>query len=217
MDLVVFDLDYTLISDDSSKLWNEFVFDQGLIDSPEHLFELRQFNQAYHAGCLDIDAYQRFTMQLFPRLDIQNLLSIRETFIREKIEPIILDKGVELLNHHKSLGDCRVLISATNRFITDPLRQRWGMEVNLSTEPALSGRNFNGEVEGIPSYGKGKVDNIKGWMEKQFKSFDNVIFYSDSHTDLPLLEWAHQPIAVDPDPTLKSHAMEKGWTIMSLR
>lgn len=217
MELAIFDLDNTLISGDTSKLWNEFVFEQGLTKDPEHLARLQRFYHDYADGCMDIDAYQRYTMQLFPLLDSQQLLLLRDDYLRKKIEPVILPDAEKLLATHYRSGHCRVLISATNRFLTEPLRERWDMEVDLSTEPAVSEGLFTGQVRGIPSFGPGKVDNLQRWIMGQPKRFEAIHFYSDSHNDLPLLNWVDHPVVVDPDPQLRRHAQDEGWPVISLR
>jgi phosphoserine phosphatase len=110
-----------------------------------------------------------------------------------------------------------VLISATNRFLTEPLRERWGLEVNLSTEPASSAGRLSGQVRGTPSFGSGKVDNLQRWIKAQSRAFGAIHFYSDSYNDLPLLNWVDHPVAVDPDPRLKKRAQALGWPVISLR
>ncbi|WP_438887483.1 HAD family hydrolase, partial [Bacillus cereus group sp. BC307] len=70
---------------------------------------------------------------------------------------------------------------------------------------------------GVPSYREGKVIRLQAWLEAQDITMDGAWFYSDSHYDLPLLEVVDNPVAVDPDDTLRQVAAERNWRIMSLR
>lgn len=216
MDLVIFDIDYTLIPVDSSKLWNTYVYDQGLVEADDHMHRLKQYNHAYHQGKLDIDAYQKFTMQTFTRQCRETLIEVRDNFYRGIIEPIIPVEAERLLTQHKARGDHRVLLSATNRFITYPLHQRWQTETDLSTKPEQDSQGFTGRVCGDPSYGIGKLTNVQKWLQSQSQTFRQIVFYSDSHTDMPLMEWVDRPVAVNPDPILKSRAECEDWEIISL-
>jgi phosphoserine phosphatase len=69
----------------------------------------------------------------------------------------------------------------------------------------------------VPSYREGKVTRLEAWLEGQECTLDDAWFYSDSHNDLPLLEVVDNPVAVDPDDTLRQVAEERHWRIMSLR
>lgn len=71
--------------------------------------------------------------------------------------------------------------------------------------------------QGVPSYREGKVTRLEQWLEEQEMTMDDAWFYSDSHNDLPLLEKVENPVAVDPDDTLRHIAEERQWRIMSLR
>ena len=76
---------------------------------------------------------------------------------------------------------------------------------------------YTGEPSGIPSYQAGKVTRLYDWMKGRGISLDDSWFYSDSHNDLPLLELVDNPVAVDPDDTLRARALELGWPVISLR
>ena len=108
-------------------------------------------------------------------------------------------------------------MSATNSFLTDPLCKIWGMSANLSAWAQLIKERLSGRVAGEPSFQQGKVINLMAWLKAQMMMDSKITFYSDSHNDLPLLERVAYPIAVDPDPTLRSKAVAMDWPIISLR
>lgn len=229
--LIIFDLDHTLINGDSAVLWNEFVYQQGLSDDPKHWHKLHAFDRAYHAGTLDAQAYQRFTMTISPDYTLTELTALRDKYFSQKIAPLMHLPAQQLIEQHQQRGELTILISATNSFLTDPVCQHWAIDINLSTQPEVIKGRFTGRVCGEPSLKAGKIRNLEQWFCKQgfgqrpnkkgFSKQDlgnaNITFYSDSHNDLPLLEQANHPIAVDPDPTLRHQAQLQQWPIISLR
>ncbi|EPJ42997.1 MAG: hypothetical protein OFPI_45020 [Osedax symbiont Rs2] len=198
-------------------LWNEFVQEQGLVTNVNHLKELRAYDQSYHAGSLDAQAYQRFTMKLFPLHSMSVLVTFRDKYFATKIKPVLLVQATALIKYHHDRGDITVLMSATNNFLTDPLCELWGMCANLSTKVQLIKGRMSGSVVGEPSFQQGKVINLMTWLEDQAMADRKINFYSDSHNDLPLLERVDYPVAVDPDSTLRSKAAAMRWPIISLR
>ena len=79
---------------------------------------------------------------------------------------------------------------------------------------------FTGQVRGTPSFREGKIARVEAWLEAMgfwWSSFERTWFYSDSLNDLPLLARVSNPVAVDPDDTLRQHAQQMGWQIISLR
>jgi HAD superfamily hydrolase (TIGR01490 family) len=121
------------------------------------------------------------------------------------------------LDQHRAKGDELLIITATNRFITEPIARRYGVSHLLATEPEIVNGEYTGGVTGTPCFQAGKVERLHAWLQQNHQDLDGSWFYSDSHNDLPLLEQVDHPVAVDPDDKLKSHARRRGWPIISLR
>ena len=94
---------------------------------------------------------------------------------------------------------------------------RLGIPLLLASQAEISGGRVTGKVKGIPSFREGKVRRLEAWIDESGADLAKSSFYSDSHNDLPLLEYVARPVAVDPDPELKKAALERGWEIISLR
>ena len=110
-----------------------------------------------------------------------------------------------------------VIITATNRFITGPIAKRLGVDTLLATECEMQDGRYTGRLTDVPCFQEGKVTRIERWLQENDQSLDDAYFYSDSRNDLPLLERVSHPVAVDPDPTLRAIAEQRGWEIISLR
>jgi HAD superfamily hydrolase (TIGR01490 family) len=133
------------------------------------------------------------------------------------IEPIILPAARELLAQHRLNGDTLVIITATNRFITEPIAARFGVDYLLATEAEMRDGRYTGHSSGTPCFQHGKVERLEQWLAAESEDLVGSWFYSDSHNDLPLLERVANPVAVDPDEMLRKEAQARNWAVISLR
>lgn len=217
MGIALFDLDNTLIAGDSDYLWGCFLVEQGIVDSNTYESANRRFYDQYKVGELDIFEFLDFQLRPLAEHEPAQLEHWRARYIEEKIVPILLPKAHELVGRHRENGDTLVIITATNRFITAPIARLYGIEHLLATEPQQVGGRYTGKVAGTPCFQHGKVEVLKGWLERNGQSLEDSWFYSDSHNDLPLLNRVRHPHAVDPDEILEVHARQQGWPVISLR
>ncbi|SDN61647.1 HAD-superfamily subfamily IB hydrolase, TIGR01490 [Vreelandella arcis] len=215
--LAIFDLDNTLLSTDSDHAWGEFLLEQGAVDPIAYREANERFMADYQAGNLDMAAFLEVALKPLADNTPEQLAAWHQQFMASKIEPHILPKAEELLARHRTKGDTLLIITATNRFITQPIAKRLGVDHLIAVEPERIDGHYTGRALGVPSYREGKVTRLKQWLEEQEQSMDEAWFYSDSHNDLPLLEQVDHPVAVDPDDTLRNVAEERQWRIMSLR
>ena len=217
MALALFDLDNTLLDGDSDYLWGCFLVEHGIVDAEAYKSENQRFYDQYLEGSLDIHEFLRFQLQPLAIHKRTQLEKWREQYLMEKIDPIMLPRARTLLEKHRAQGDELLIITATNRFITEPIAKRYGVDRLLATEPEIVDGEYTGGVTGIPCFQTGKVEQLNNWLAKENQTLDGSWFYSDSHNDLPLLEQVDHPVAIDPDDKLKSHARAMGWPITSLR
>lgn len=217
MALAIFDLDNTLLNGDSDYLWGRYLAERGLVDSEHHARENERFYRDYQDGTLDIAAFMRFSLRPLRDHPRPLMERLREDFMRERIEPIMLPAARALIEQHRAAGDTLLIITATNAFVTAPIAERFGIEHLIATLPAEHEGRFTGEHAGIPSFREGKVARLEHWLSEHEADLAGSAFYSDSHNDLPLLERVERAVAVDPDARLRAVAAERGWPIISLR
>ncbi len=217
MALALFDLDNTLLDGDSDYLWGCFLVEHGLVDREFYESENQRFYDQYVEGSLDIEEFLRFQLRPLATYRRTQLEDWREQYLTSKIEPIVLPKARDLLERHRSRGDELVIITATNRFITEPIAQRLGVVHLIATEAEMIAGEYTGNVAGTPCFQAGKVTRLHTWRQQHQQSLEHSWFYSDSHNDLPLLEQVDHPVAVDPDDRLRAHAAQHDWPVISLR
>ncbi|HUW37367.1 MAG TPA: HAD family hydrolase [Rhodocyclaceae bacterium] len=222
MDLVLFDLDNTLLSGDSDFEWAQFLIDKGVLDREVQEAKNQEFYEHYQAGTLDIHAFLDFQLMPLSRHERHELDRWHQEFMATRIRPMIGTTAQALVGRHVGEGALTAIVTATNSFVTGPIAREFGVGHLIATVAAQetgSGR-FSGRARGLPSFRDGKVERVEAWLEALglwWGSFGRSFFYSDSLNDLPLLARVSHPVAVDPDPTLRRHAGEQGWPIISLR
>ncbi len=217
MSLAIFDLDNTLIADDSDYLWGQFLVDQGIVDKNHYESANAKFYDDYKQGTLDIVEFLRFSLQPLADNDPDQLYQWRAQFIEEAIKPLMLKSAQQLIDKHKNRGDTLMVITATNRFVTEPIVQLYGIENLLATTPEFIDGRYTGGFNGLPCFREGKVKLLEAWLESSSETMQGSWFYSDSHNDLPLLKLVDHPVAVDPDEKLAEFASAASWPIISLR
>ena len=217
MRLVLFDLDNTLLAGDSDFEWAQFLIEQGVLDREVYAARNQEFYDQYKAGTLDILEFLNFQLKPLSRHPRSILDAWHREFMTRKIKPMIRPGARALVEHHRD--DTRVVITATNSFVTAPIAREFGIDLLIATEPESRDGEFTGGVRGIPCFREGKVRCLELWLACQGKSigtFAESWFYSDSLNDLPLLAAVTHPVAVDPDATLRAHAEKHGWPVISL-
>lgn len=217
MSLAIFDLDNTLIADDSDYLWGQFLVDRGIVDKNRYEAANAKFYDDYRQGTLNIVEFLHFSLKPLAAHDPRQLYAWREQFISEIIKPLMLESAKELIAKHRNRGDSLLVITATNRFVTEPIVKLYGIEHLLATTPEFINGAYTGRFIGAPCFQEGKVTLLTEWLTGSTENLHDSWFYSDSHNDLPLLKIVDHPVAVDPDEKLKHYAKTTGWPIISLR
>ena len=217
MSLAIFDLDNTLIADDSDYLWGQFLVDQGIVDKNHYESANAKFYDDYKQGTLDIVEFLRFSLKPLADHNPEQLYQWRAQFIEQAIKPLMLNAAQQLIDKHKDRGDTLLVITATNRFVTEPIVRLYGIENLLATAPEFIDGRYTGGFNGIPCFQEGKVKLLEAWLKDSSETMRDSWFYSDSHNDLPLLKLVDNPVAVDPDEKLTEFASAANWPIISLR
>lgn len=219
MELVLFDLDNTLLSGDSDYAWAQFLIERGVLDRDIYERANDAFYEAYKAGTLNIHEFLMFQLKPLSQYPRAQLDAWHREFMAEKIRPMITPAARKLVNDHLAAGNLCVIVTATNSFVTGPIVREFGIEHLIATEPEVRDGAFTGGVSGTPSFREGKIERLEAWLAERGRAigdFPRSWFYSDSLNDLPLLERVSNPVAVDPDDTLRRVAEERGWPVISL-
>jgi len=220
MNLTLFDLDNTLLPLDSDYEWGQFLCRAGAVEREAFTARNDAFYEQYVAGTLNPVEYLEFafgTLKRFPRSQLDHW---HAQFMQEVIQPAMRNEAIELVEAHRQAGDLLVIITATNRFVTGPIAQAFGVEHLIAAEPEFSpDGEITGRLVGRPPFGTGKVSNLHDWLGslgKTLADFERSTFYSDSQNDIPLLSVVTHPVATNPNSALASHAENQSWPVLQL-
>ena len=214
MKLALFDLDNTLLDGDSDVEWTELLAARGLCDAGI----VARFHDEYNAGTLDIDAFLRFQIGVLAAHPLDDLLGWRREFIEQRIRPRLARDAHALVAEHARAGHTCALVTATNRFLVEPIAAMLALPHVVATEPEFSGGRYTGRWLGPACFQAGKIACVDLWLASRrlaWADFDESWFYSDSHNDIPLLARVSHAVAVRPDAALAAHARRAGWRVIT--
>ena len=215
-ELLIFDLDNTLLAGDSDRNWGIFLAEQKVVDS-SYLDESEKFYNNYYEGSLDIDGFLSFCLKPLIDNDMSYLLKLRQQFIDEKIKPIVTQTGKKLIDESQAEGKTVIIATATNDFVTRPIADLFNVDTLIATEFEIQNNNFTGKVLGEPCFRDGKLNKVKKWINENDYDLSETSFYSDSFNDLPLLEKVKYPVIVDGDDKIVEIGKNNNWECISFR
>lgn len=189
--IYLYDLDKTLIKEDSAKLWADFIYEKGLVGAE---FVEEAYENDYANGVLDIDEYQKHFLAPIKGKTKQDIEPLLSEFVDKKIKGIVYDDAIKLVNLMAAV------ILATNDFIVQAVCEFLHIDEFLATNTQMQGGVYTGNIDGIAAFRDGKVKKIKSYVSKD--EFENATFYSDSINDLPLLKAVKIGVLVNPDKLL---------------
>ncbi|UXH80430.1 HAD family hydrolase [Roseateles amylovorans] len=220
MDLTLFDLDGTLIPQDSDHAFGAYMVEIGWADGAAWAARNDEFYAQYQRGELNLDEYVDFATSVWRARPLEEALAARQVFMERMVAPMLRDNARALVRRHLDAGDLVVVVTATNEFVTEPIAKAFGVDhlIAVRLERDDAGR-YTGRVDGVPSFQAGKIVRVRDWLRdrgQRLEDFERVNFYSDSMNDLPLLELVSHPIATNPSVALETLACERGWPILKL-
>ena len=215
-ELLIFDLDNTLLAGDSDRNWGIFLAEQKVVKE-SYLDESEKFYNNYYDGSLDIDGFLSFCLKPLIENDMSYLLELRKQFIEDKIKPIITEPGRKIINQAIEDGKTVIIATATNDFVTRPIADLFNVRTLIATEFEVINQKFTGKVLNTPCFREGKVSKVKKWVDDNNFDLSKASFYSDSFNDLPLLEKVKNPVIVDGDDKLLEIGKNRNWDCISFR
>ena len=209
-----FDLDRTLIASNSALLWARHERGRGAI-TRRQLARASIWTLLYHFSLVDIEsAYAEATMMY--RGQERELLDARtRRWFHAEIAPLLRPQAVEAMAWHRAQGHPLVLLTSATCFEAKVAAEHWKFDAWLANdfEHDASGR-LTGQVQLPLVYGPGKVHHATRYANRHGVSLGESYFYSDSYSDLPMLEAVGHARVVTPDPRLRRAAKRRRWPIL---
>ncbi|MFF9364111.1 HAD family hydrolase [Streptomyces griseoluteus] len=214
-----FDLDKTVIAKSSTLTFSKSFYQGGLINRRAALrTAYAQF--VFLAGGLDHDQMERMREYLSALCRGWNVRQVKEIVaetLHDLIDPIIYDEAASLIEEHHTAGRDVVIVSTSGAEVVEPIGELLGADRVVATRLVVGEDGcFTGEVE-YYAYGPTKAEAIRELAASEGYDLDRSFAYSDSATDLPMLQTVGHPHAVNPDRALRREAVSRGWPVLEFR
>ena len=207
-----FDLDGTLLTVNSARLWLRRERRLGRLKL-HHAIRAGLWLAGYHLGFLDMESALKAALAQLRGLEEEEIRAQTRQWWREEVRPYIAPGARAVLEKHRKNGDRLVLLTSSSRYASEMAREEFGLDAALFQGYEVKDGRFTGEPLRPLCYGAGKVEAAETFAREANIDVAASSFYSDSYTDLPMLQRVKNPIAVSPDPRLRSFAKRRGWPV----
>jgi HAD superfamily hydrolase (TIGR01490 family) len=210
-----FDLDKTILAKSSSFAFARPLYKGGLIGRGDVIRSAyAQF--VYLASGADhqqMETMREYMSKLVAGWDVNTVRQIVSETLDDIVDPMIYQEAVELIAEHKAAGHTVIIISSSGTDVVEPIGARLGVDIAIGTQVAIEDGHYTGEIL-FYAYGEGKADAMRTLAAEHGFNLDECYAYTDSNTDLPMLEIVGNPFAVNPDSELRVVATERDWPIL---
>ncbi len=207
-----FDMDKTIIAENSASLFMRHRYQQGEIGNMDLLKGLGAYLQ-YKLGILDIRSWTVGMMEQFSGQSEQELERDALTWVEDMVVDTIYPEAAALISEHKAQGHLVAIVSGATRFVVKPIANHVGVEHILYTKLEVENGVFTGRVIEPICFEEGKIYWLQQFIEEHRIDLAMSYFYTDSITDLPLLDIVGHPVVTNPDPMLYRTAVKRRWPV----
>ena len=213
-----FDLDKTIIATSSAFAFGKEFMHNGLITPTEALQLSLAKTSFMMAGqsSQQMDATRDQLAKMITGWSVDEVEAIAQQTIHTVLTPAIYSEARELITYHQAAGHEVIIISASARPLVQLIADELGVDQVVATELAAEDGKFTGEVL-YYCKGPAKAESLDRLAESGRYDLSRSFAYSDSATDIPMLEKVGNPVAVNPDRAMKKHALEHGWDIRTFK
>ncbi len=208
----LFDMDKTLISENSGSLYMRYRYQRGEIGGLDLVRGLGAYLQ-YKVGILDIRSWTKEMMIQFRGQSEAELEKEALQWFDEMVVQTIYPEAEQLVREHAEAGHVVAIVSGATKFVVRPLARRLGIRHMLYTRLEVEDGCFTGRVIEPICFEEGKIYWLTQFIEEEGIDLAKSYFYTDSITDKPLLDLVGHPVAANPDPLLYREAVRRSWPI----
>ncbi len=210
-----FDLDKTIIAKSSTLAFSKSFQAGGLI-SRRAMLRSAYAQFVYLAGGADHDQMEKmrqFMSQLCAGWDVATVREIVADTLHNIVDPLVYDEAVSLIEEHRLAGRDIVIVSTSGAEVVGPIGEMLGADRVIATRMEIADGKYTGGIE-YYAYAQEKATAIRELADTQGYDLASCYAYSDSVTDVHMLEVVGHPHAVNPDRELRKIAASSGWPVL---
>lgn len=210
-----FDLDKTIIAKSSTMAFSK-PFQAGGLISRRAVLRSTYAQFVYVLGGADHDQMEKmraFMSTLVAGWDVATVREIVAETLHHVVEPLVYDEAVDLIEEHKSAGRDVVIVSTSGTEVVEPIGAMLGADIVVASRLEEVDGKYTGEIE-YYAYAEEKARAIVELAELRGYDLAESFAYSDSTTDVPMLETVGHAFAVNPDKELRRAAAAHGWPVL---
>ncbi|RWA21529.1 Inhibition of morphological differentiation protein [Mycolicibacterium elephantis DSM 44368] len=210
-----FDLDKTVIAKSSTLAFSKPFFNQGLINRRAVLKSAyAQFLFLMSGADHDqMDRMRSYLTNMCAGWDVEQVKSIVGETLHDIVNPLVFAEAADLIADHKLFGRDVVIVSASGEEIAAPIARALGATHAMATRMVVEDGRYTGGIA-FYCFGEGKAEAIRQLATREGYALEHCYAYSDSITDLPMLEIVGHPTVVNPDRALRKEAATRGWPVL---
>lgn len=213
-----FDLDKTILAKSSSFAFARPFYREGLIGRSDVIRSAyAQF--VFLASGADHDQMETmraYMSKLVTGWEVEKVQGIVSETLDDIVEPMVYAEAVDLIDQHKAAGHDVIIISSSGTDVVEPIGARLGADLAIGTQVGVEDGKYTGEIL-FYAYGEGKAEAMRALAQERNYDLSECYAYTDSHTDLPMLEAVGFPFAVNPDSELRAVAEERNWQVLDFQ
>lgn len=209
--LAFFDMDYTVLDTSSGLEYVKHLREQKRIGA-RLLMHIAWWSLLYKVAAVDMNRAVPQLLSYVENISASELMADSYAWFEQKLKVHLAPRALELIQYHQQQEHRVVLISASTQFAVQPVAEHLQVDF-ICSQLIVTGDRLTGKVVDPPCYEEGKVVWARRYAAEQQAVLSEAYFYSDSHSDRPLLELVGFPVAVNPDTRLKRMAQKRGWPI----
>ena len=207
-----FDMDKTLIAQNSGTLMMKYRYERGEIGNLDLLKGVAVYLQ-YKLGVLDIRSWAQSVLAEYRGKHEAEIERQALEWFDAWVEPALYPEAEQLVREHEAAGHIVAIVSGATKFVVRPLAARLGIPHMLYTRLEVEGGCFTGRVIDPICFEEGKIYWLQQFIDERGVDLARSWFYTDSITDLPLMDLVGHAVAVNPDPFLVRAARRRGWPV----
>lgn len=210
-----FDLDKTIIAKSSTLAFSK-PFQAGGLISRRAVLRSAYAQFVYLVGGADHDQMEKmrqFMSQLCAGWDVATVREIVADTLHNIVDPLVYDEAVSLIEEHRLAGRDVVVVSASGAEVVEPIAEMLGADRVIATRMEIADGCYTGGIE-YYAYAEEKARAIEELAAAEGYDLASSYGYSDSVTDVPMLEAVGHAHAVNPDKELRKVAAERGWPVL---